>query len=106
MSAFDAGMDVFFLDPHLGVDAIYRQGGTAALMTVRGIRRRPDESPVYGEMRLKAAGEMLDLRMSEVPAPADGDTLALAGITYRIQGAPEMDEHRLTWRCQLVPVQI
>ncbi|HQS59907.1 MAG TPA: hypothetical protein PKZ37_16145 [Gallionellaceae bacterium] len=45
-----------------------------------------------------------DLCVAEVATPSEGDTLIVAGQTYRIQGAPVRDRDGLLWTVQAYPV--
>ncbi len=42
MSAFDSAMAALLADPHLGVDALYRVGGTGNPVALRVLRTSPD----------------------------------------------------------------
>ena len=97
MTAFTAAIDALFADPNLGVNAIYRAGGSGEAITLRAIVRQPDRVGTYGETRIATETTIIDIRTSEVAAPAEGDTIEMAGTVYVIQGAPIRDGERLVW---------
>jgi hypothetical protein len=97
MTAFTAAIDALFADPNLGVNVIYRAGGEAPGTMIRAIVRQPDRIGNFGETRIVAATLMIDVRLGEVAAPAEGDTIEVEGTIYVIQGEPIRDAERLIW---------
>ena len=97
MSAFTAAIDALFADPNLGVNANYRAGGADPGMPVRVIVRQPDRIGTFGETRIATETTLIDIRTSEVAAPAEGDTIEMDGAVYIIQGEPLRDAERLIW---------
>ena len=102
-SAFATAIDVLFADPNLGVDVIYRTGGAGPGTIIRAIIRQPDRISTFGETRIATATLMIDVRVSEVAAPAEGDTLEMKGTIYVIQGEPIRDAERLIWTIEARP---
>jgi hypothetical protein len=94
---FTAAIDALFADPNLGIDAVYRVGGNDPGVPVRVIVRRPDRVGDFGETRIVAETLLIDVRVSDLAAPADGDTIEADGTVYVIQGAPTRDAERLVW---------
>ena len=74
-TAFAAAIDVLFADPNLAIDAVYRAGGADPGVPVRVILRRPDRIGEFGETRIVAETVVIDVRVSDVAAPAEGDTI-------------------------------
>ena len=103
MTAFAAATDVLFADPHLARDAVYRPGGTGDGIPIRVMRRQPDRIEGFGETRIASSTTVLDLRVSEVPEPASGDTLELDGRTVIVQGTPILDAEGLVWTVDTRP---
>jgi hypothetical protein len=104
MNAFTAAIDALFTDPNLSVDAIYcAGGGEAPGTTVRAIVRQPDRIGNFGGTRIAAATLVIDVRVSEVAAPAEGDTIEMSGTVYVIQGEPIRDAERLVWTIEGAP---
>ncbi len=102
MSALLAAIDALFADPNIATDAIYKPGGGSAL-TVRVVARRPDEIVGFGDTRIHTATAVFDVRVSEVPAPADGDSLEVGGDTLVVQGEPVKDRDGLVWTLDTRP---
>jgi hypothetical protein len=103
MTVFAAAIDALFADPNLGLDAVYRAGGADPAVTVRVILRRPDRTAEFGETRIVAETLLIDLRFSDVVAPADGDAFDIGGETFVVQGEPIRDGERLVWTCEARP---
>jgi hypothetical protein len=97
MNAFTTAIDILFTDPNLGVDAIYRTGGSGEAITLRAIVRQPDRVGTFGETRIATETTLVDIRTSDIPAPAEGDTIEMHGTIYVIQGEPIRDAERLVW---------
>jgi|APTNR8051073442_1049403.scaffolds.fasta_scaffold04218_6 hypothetical protein len=94
-TVFTAAIDALFADPNLGRDAVYRAGGADPGITVRVILRRPDRVGEFGETRIVAETVAIDVRVSEVATPAEGDTFEVDGTVYIIQGEPIRDAEQL-----------
>ena len=103
MSVFAAAIDALFADPNLGCGAIYRAGGADPGMPTRLILRRPDRVGEFGETRIAAETLMIDVRVSEVAAPAAGDTFEIGDAVYVIQGEPIRDAECLVWSVEARP---
>jgi hypothetical protein len=97
MTAFAAAIDALFADPNLGVNAIYRAGGSGEAITLRAIVRQPDRVGTYGETRIATETTIFDIRTLDINAPAEGDTIEMDGTVYVIQGEPVRDAERLVW---------
>ena len=102
-TVFAAAIDALFADPNLGLNAVYRAGGADPGVTVRAIVRRPDRAGDFGETRIVAETLTIDIRASEIAAPAEGDTIAVDGSTYVIQGEPIRDAEWLIWTIEARP---
>ena len=72
-------------------------------MPVRVILRRPDRISEFGETRIVAGTVVIDVRVSDVAAPAEGDTIEADGTVYVIQGEPIRDAERLVWTIEARP---
>jgi hypothetical protein len=102
-TVFTAAIDALFADPNLGRDAVYRAGGADPGIPVRVIVRQPDRVGTFGETRIVTETLLIDVRVSEVAAPADGDTIEVDSTVYVIQGAPIRDAERLVWSIEARP---
>lgn len=103
MTAFAAALNTLFADPNFGRDAVYRAGGSGPATPVRAILRAPDRITTFNQGRFVADTFLIDLRVSEVPNPEPGDTLAIGDVTYELRADPVRDADRLTWACEARP---
>ena len=92
-------IDDIFSDPNLACDALWREEGRGAGIPVRVIARRGDRIRGFGETRVIAETALFEVRVSEIAAPAAGDTIEILGTTdaYVVQGAPVCDPERMVW---------
>jgi len=102
-TVFTAAIDALFVDPNLGVDAVYRAGGADPGVPVRVIVRRPDRVGEFGETRIVAETLIIDVRVSAVATPAEGDTFDLDDTVYVIQGKPMRDPEQIVWTIEARP---
>ena len=103
VSAFSSAIDVLFANPNLAVDGIYRVGGVDPDVPVRVIVCQPDRIGEFGETRIVTESIVIDIRVSEVTTPAEGDTIAVDGTVYVVQGGPIRDAERLIWTIEARP---
>ena len=103
MNAFAAAIDALFSDPNLAIDAVYHAGGADPGVSVRVIVRQPDRVGEFGETRIVAETVMIDVRVSEVATPLDGDSIEGEGAVYVTQGEPIGDAERLVWTIEARP---
>ncbi len=57
-------------------------GGTPVSVPVRVVARRPDRIGDFGDTRIVAETTMFDVRVSDIVAPAEGDTIEADGTVY------------------------
>lgn len=103
MALFADVIDDLFADPNIARDAVWRPGGSGDGIPVRAIARRPDREVEFGDIAVHAATAVFEVRASEVPNPAEGDTIALGGETFVVQGEPARDAERLVWTLDTRP---
>ena len=103
MDALAAAIDLLLTDPVLGRDALYRQGDSGPGVPVRVVLARPDRVGGFGETRIAGETAMLEVRRSEVPTPAAGDSFEVEGERLLVQGEPLADAVRLLWTIELRP---
>lgn len=96
MTAFAAAMDAIFSDINMAVDAIWYPAGGAP-QPVRVIRKAPDEVTAFGAAQILSETTIIDVRVSEMPAPKPGDGIAIGAESFTIQGEPKRDWDRLIW---------
>ena len=103
MTMFAAAIDALFADPNLGIDTVYRVGGADPEVPVRAMVRQPDRIGEFGETRVVAETVMIDIRVSEVAATAECDTIEVNDTVYVIEGEPIRDAERLVWTIEVRP---
>lgn len=99
-AAFAAAIDAIFRDRNVAEDALWRAGGAGAGIAVRVIRKSPDEVVGFASSRAVMATVLIDVRAAEVPSPASGDTVEVAGDLFDIIGTPVRDSLGLVWTCE------
>lgn len=99
MGIYDEQVDVYFDDAHLARDALHRAGGAGDGVACRVITRQPDEDVRFGDLTVVRPTTLIDVRISEVAAPAEGDTFTIGASVYTVTGAPRRDAERLVWTC-------
>lgn len=104
MSVFAAGIRAIFNDRNLAADVTYRAGGFGAGVSVRAIAAQPDVVLDYQATQIRSDSTLIDVQVSEVAAPAQGDVFVVDGVEMVVDGEPARDDHRLVWRVGLVPV--
>jgi hypothetical protein len=101
MNAFAAAVDLLFVDPNIGRDATWRVGGAGAGVAVRIVFRAPDSVNDYGGGRFVATSRFVDVRISEAPGLAPGDTFEIGSATHVVQGEPLADDDNLIWSAEV-----
>lgn len=97
MNAFKVATDLLFLDRNIALDALWRPGGEGEGQPVRVIRRQPDRMANFGDGRFVTDTTLIDVRVSDAPTLAPGDTFEIGGDLYEVRGDPVRDADRLTW---------
>lgn len=103
MSILTVVTDALFTDSNLARDAIWRAGGTGDEVTVRVITKRPDQVVAFGDSRAILPTMLIDVRRSEIPNPANGDTVEIEGDAFEIIATPVADSLGLVWTCEAAP---
>ena len=103
MNAFMGAIDDLFANPDIARDVVWRPRGIGDGIPVRAIVRRPDRNAEFGDIAVHTATAVFEVRVSEVPAPAEGDTITLDGETFVLQGEPVRDAERLVWAIDTRP---
>ncbi|MEI6558607.1 MAG: hypothetical protein WCO00_09380 [Rhodospirillaceae bacterium] len=94
------------------IDAVFATLGKAGQILAGGVATpctvlvaAPDQFGEFGHTRLFAQSAQLEIRVSEIPAPAEGDTVTVEGISYRIATEPRReDPDRRVWTCDAAVV--
>ena len=96
MSAFQGMIDALFSDSALARDVLYTPvAGTAG--TIRAVIKSPDRIVDVREMAIHTPTLVVDVRVSDVLDPNEGDTLSIGALTYVVQGEPVRDTENLIW---------
>lgn len=102
-NAFSAAIDDLFADSNLARVAIWRAGGGGDGVAIRVIVRRPDQVVDFSGTRITTATTLFDIRISEAPTLAEGDTIEVDGEVLVVQGEPLRDAERLVWTADTRP---
>jgi hypothetical protein len=103
MNAFATAMNMIFADANMAVDALWLAGGTGPGVSVRVIRKSPDEITPFGAGRILSETTMLDARVADMPTPAPGDLIRIGAEDFLVQGEPKADRERLIWTLNTRP---
>jgi hypothetical protein len=96
MSAFQEMIDALFSDSALARDIVYTPvSGTAR--TIRAVIKSPDRIVDVREMAIHTPTLMVDVRVSDVLDPNEGDILTIGPLLYAVQGEPVRDTENLVW---------
>ena len=97
MNAFATAIDRIFADANLAVAALWFAGGTGPGVTVRVIRKSPDEITPFGAARILSDTTLLEARVADLPTIAAGDLIRIGLEDFLVQGEPKLDRERLIW---------
>lgn len=102
MTAFSDLDNVFFGLPDFAYDAVYTPpDGDPVALKVLPIMRDPDADG----LRVRRGIVLFEARVADLPAPVEGATLVVDGVTYRLQGRPSLaDEERVAWHLEVYEV--
>jgi len=101
MNAFADAMAALVADPNLGVEAVYRPGGTDAPVALRVLRSAPDRVADAFGSEILSATDILSVAIATLPDLAAGDSFALGPDLLTVTHA-ERDASGTAWRvlCQ------
>lgn len=101
MNAFADAMAALVSDPNLGSEAVYRQGGDGAPVTLRFLRSSPDRVADAFGTEILAATDILSVAIATLPDIAAGDSFAIGPELLTVTHA-ERDASGTAWRvlCQ------
>lgn len=100
MTVFASAIDDIFADLHLARGGLWRIGGVDPALPVRLILRRPDRIVGLADTGIVAGIVLIDVRTTEAPSLAEGDTLEIEAVLYLVQGQPVRDGERLVWTAE------
>ena len=101
MNAFADAMAALVADPNLGVEAVFRQGGSGPPIAVRVLRSSPDRVAAAFGTGILQATDILSVAIASLPDLAAGDSFALGPDLLTVIHA-ERDASGTAWRvlCQ------
>lgn len=102
VTAVQIAVDAVFNDPNIAVDAIWTAAASGTPVTVRAIVQAADQATRFDMIRVQSETLVLDVRVSEMAAPVEGDVIEVLGEMRVIQGLPERDARRLIWSIDTV----
>ena len=103
MSAFATAMDRIFTHASMAVPALWISASTSEERPIRVIARAPDRVTDFGAGRFVSDTMMVDVRVSDLPAPRPGDLIVIGTESHLIQGEPLRDREHLIWTLDLRP---
>jgi hypothetical protein len=103
MNAFAAADAALFRDPNLSVEVAWQAGGEGPTTPIRVILTEPDGVEGFDGTQILTDSMIATVRIADLSAPQGGDYVQVGGDWYVVDGEPQRDVHRLTWRVTLVP---
>ena len=103
MTVFAAAVDRLFEHPALAAPALWISATSAEERQIRVIARAPDRVTDFGAGRFVSDTTVVDVRVSDLPAPRPGDLIVIGAERFVIQGEPLRDRERLIWTLDLRP---
>ena len=97
MNAFATAIDRIFADANMAVAALWFAGGTGPGVSIRVIRKSPDEITPFGAARILSETTLLEARVADLPTLAAGDLIRIGLEDFLVQGEPKLDRERLIW---------
>ena len=107
MSTFALAVDAMFNDPNMAEDAIWRAGGATEGLPVRIRYRSPEGIVGLQGNQFDLNAMLLDIRLSEVAAPAEGDAVDVLDDegaireTVQVTGLAGIDARKLVRTCEV-----
>jgi hypothetical protein len=96
MTAFQEMIDALFADSAMARTVTYTP--VAGLpQTMRAVIKSPDRIVDVRNIAIHTPTLVVDVRVSDVPVPNEGDTLTIGTLLYAVQGEPVRDAENLVW---------
>jgi hypothetical protein len=96
MTAFQEMIDALFADSAMARTVTYTP--VAGLpQTMRAVIKSPDRIVDVRDIAIHTPTLVVDVRVSDVPVPNEGDTLTIGTLLYAVQGEPVRDAENLVW---------
>ena len=88
MTVFETALGSLFTDNNLARSGIWRIGGQGPGYPVRIQRVQPQPVFEISGAKLVQDATLFDIRAEEASEIAEGDTLEVSGVIYRVQATP------------------
>jgi hypothetical protein len=96
MTAFQEMIDALFADSAMARDIVYTP--VAGLpQTIRAVIKSPDRVIDVRDIAIHTPTLVVDVRVSDIATPQEGDTLTIGTLLYVVQGEPVRDAENLVW---------
>ena len=96
MTAFQEMIDALFADSAMARTVTYTP--VAGLpQTMRAVIKSPDRVIDVRDIAIHTPTLVVDVRVSDIATPQEGDTLAIGTLLYAVQGEPVRDAENLVW---------
>jgi hypothetical protein len=96
MTAFQEMIDALFADSAMARTVTYTP--VAGLpQTMRAVIKSPDRIVDVRDIAIHTPTLVVDVRVSDVATPQEGDTLTIGTLLYAVQGEPVRDAENLVW---------
>ena len=103
MSVFAAAIDRLFTHASMAAPALWISATTSEERPIRFIARAPDHVTDFGAGRFVSDTTVVEVRVTDLPAPRPGDLIVIGAESHVIQGEPLRDRDRLIWTLDLRP---
>ena len=96
MTAFQEMINALFADSAMARDIVYTP--VAGLpQTIRAVIKSPDRIVDVRDIAIHTPTLVVDVRVSDIATPQEGDTLDIGTLLYVVQGEPVRDAENLVW---------
>ena len=96
MTAFQEMIDALFADSAMARTVTYTP--VAGLpQTMRAVIKSPDRVIDVRDIAIHTPTLVVDVRVSDIATPQEGDTLTIGTLLYAVQGEPVRDAENLVW---------
>jgi hypothetical protein len=96
MTAFQEMIDALFANSAMARTVTYTP--VAGLpQTIRAVIKSPDRVIDVRDIAIHTPTLVVDVRVSDIATPQEGDTLTIGTLLYAVQGEPVRDAENLVW---------
>jgi hypothetical protein len=96
MTAFQEMIDALFANSAMARTVTYTP--VAGLpQTIRAVMKSPDRVIDVRDIAIHTPTLVVDVRVSDIATPQEGDLLTIGTLLYAVQGEPVRDAENLVW---------